>query len=74
MGVSEADHNGIFKDYLTREQVADLLGKSVPTLDRWHRLGEGPVRTKIGKTVLYRVPSLKAWMLAQEEAVTEGAA
>lgn len=60
--------NGIFRGYLTKRQVAEMLGKSEHTLDRWHRLCIGPVRTKIGSTVLYRDEALRAWLLAQEKA------
>ncbi|MEM9763815.1 MAG: DNA-binding protein [Pseudomonadota bacterium] len=56
-------------DYLTKERAAVELGVSCATLDRWHRERRGPTRTKIGRTVLYRVDSLRAWLLAQEEAL-----
>jgi len=61
--------NGIFRDHLTKAQAADFLGVSVPTLDRWNRLGMGPVRTKIGKRVLFQLDALNAWVIAQREEV-----
>ena len=57
----------IMEQYLTKTDAASILGKSVPTLDRWHRLGTGSVRTRIGNTVLYRKDTFENWMLAQQE-------
>lgn len=58
----------IFHEYLTKPEAAVEIGKSEGTLDRWHRLRVGPPRTKIGRTVMYRTDSFRAWALAQEEA------
>lgn len=55
-------------EYLTKHEAAKLLGKSVPTLDRWNRLGTGPKRTRVGKTILYRKSALVEWLKRQEEA------
>jgi hypothetical protein len=52
----------------TREQVAVWLGIHTRTLDRWHALGEGPPRIKIGKQIFYRGPSVQAWFEALEKA------
>jgi hypothetical protein len=54
--------------FFTKAQAAEELGKSEATLDRWNRLRVGPPRTKLGRTVLYRRDTLKAWLIAQEEA------
>ena len=45
--------------FLTEDQLAHLLGKSVRTLQRRRRLGQSPPFTKNGKQVLYpRDPAL----------------
>jgi len=54
--------------YMTKADTAAYLSKSEATLDRWHRLRVGPVRTMIGRTPFYREEALKAWLLAQEQA------
>jgi predicted DNA-binding transcriptional regulator AlpA len=51
---------------LTKPAVAVLIGKSVTTLDRWHRLGLGPKPFKIGRSVVYRRRDVEAWIDAQE--------
>lgn len=47
--------------YLTKEETAEALRVSTKTLDRWHRLGMGPPRYKLGKTVYYKVSYLQEW-------------
>jgi hypothetical protein len=54
-------------EYLNKAEAAAGLGVSPATLDRWNRIRIGPVRTKIGNQVYYRVVELKAWMIAQSE-------
>jgi predicted DNA-binding transcriptional regulator AlpA len=58
----------ILKDYISREDLADKIGKSVKTLVRWELDGKGPPVTRIGRDVLYRIPSVEAWLKAQERA------
>ena len=52
--------------YLTPAEVADILGVSERTLNRWHSLRQGPPRCKIGRAVRYVASSVAAWMAAQE--------
>jgi predicted DNA-binding transcriptional regulator AlpA len=58
----------ILKDYISRDDLADKLGKSVKTLVRWELDGKGPPVTRIGRDVLYRIPSVEKWLQAQERA------
>lgn len=57
--------------FLTKAEAARELRTSEATLDRWNRLRVGPPRTKLGRTVLYRRETLKAWLIAQEEALIQ---
>lgn len=59
----------ILPDRLTHEQVAAQLGISPRTLDRWHALGEGPPRIKVGKQIFYRLASVRAWLESREKQV-----
>jgi hypothetical protein len=53
----------------TRPEAAEYLRKSVPTLERWARLGIGPKPRKVGpRDVRYTLRSLR------EAAGTEGCA
>ena len=61
----------ILKDYLSREQLAANIGKSVKTLVRWELDGKGPPVTRIGRDVLYSIPSVEKWLQAQERAAQD---
>jgi hypothetical protein len=58
----------ILKDYLSRDDLAAKLGKSVKTLVRWELDGKGPPVTRLGRDVLYSIPSFERWLKAQERA------
>lgn len=47
-------------------EVAQMLGISTRTLNRWHALRYGPPRCKIGRIVLYRKLAIFAWLEANE--------
>jgi predicted DNA-binding transcriptional regulator AlpA len=57
----------ILKDYISRDDLAAKIGKSVKTLVRWENDGKGPPVTRIGRDVLYRIPSVEKWLQAQEQ-------
>jgi hypothetical protein len=58
--------NDILKDYISRDDLAAKLGKSVKTLVRWELDGKGPPPTRIGRDVLYSIPSFERWLKKQE--------
>jgi hypothetical protein len=60
--------NEILKDYVSREQLAANIGKSTKTLIRWELDGRGPPVTRIGRDVLYYLPSVEKWLRSQEKA------
>src|SRR6266700_7372956 len=55
-------------DLLNRCATASVLGISVRTLDRWHRLGFGPPRIRYAGQIRYRLSSLARWVLSHETA------
>ncbi len=62
-------HDSLLDGYLTEAQCAAELGGSRRTLQRWHRLRQGPPRTLVGKKIRYRRASVAAWLLEQEHEV-----
>jgi len=52
--------------YVTPERLANLLGCSPRTVARWGAERVGPPRIKVGKTVLYDVEKLRAWLAENE--------
>jgi len=53
-------------DFYSREELALELGLSARTIARWEVLRTGPPITRIGRQVLYRKSSVRAWLAAQE--------
>jgi predicted DNA-binding transcriptional regulator AlpA len=53
-------------NHLKITELAEVLGVSERTLNRWHALRQGPPRCKIGRTVLYRTDSVSSWLAAHE--------
>jgi hypothetical protein len=57
----------ILDGYLYPDELSTQLRKSPRTLLRWHVLGIGPPRTEIGKTVVYRIADVQAWLAENVE-------
>ena len=57
----------ILDGFITREQLAAELGKSPRTIDRWEVRRIGPPRVIVGRTVLYRVESVRSWLQSCEK-------
>jgi len=51
---------------LKPSEVANMLGISRRTLDRWHALRIGPSRVTVQRTILYRQTAVDAWLTANE--------
>jgi len=62
----ETNSSEILDGYLTRKELARQLGKNTRSLDRWEMLRLGPPRVIIGRTVLYRVDSVRKWLESRE--------
>lgn len=56
----------VLSDFLTEEQCAKMLGRSVRTLRTYRRQGTGPAFTRIGSQVRYRVEAIREWLIANE--------
>ena len=51
---------------VTSERLAQLLGCSPRTVARWDAERIGPPRIKVGKTVLYDLEKVPAWLAGRE--------
>ena len=65
---NRADH------HLNEQALADRLGLSVRTLQRWRWKGKGPAYLKLGGRVVYRLEDVEAWELANRVGAAEAAA
>jgi predicted DNA-binding transcriptional regulator AlpA len=52
--------------WLTRPQVADEVGVSIDTLQRWETRRIGPPCVRIGRKVLYRAEAFREWLISRE--------
>lgn len=60
----------ILDGFLRREDLAQQLGLSPRTIDRWEALRKGPPRVCIGRTILYNVESVREWLRSNERQPT----
>jgi predicted site-specific integrase-resolvase len=54
-------------EWMSREELAAEIGISADTLQKWQSRRIGPPVTRIGRKVLYRRDSVRAWMIEQEQ-------
>jgi predicted DNA-binding transcriptional regulator AlpA len=59
--------NLILDGFLRREELAQQLGCSPRTIDRWQALRRGPPRVCVGRTILYSVESVREWLRSREQ-------
>jgi hypothetical protein len=64
--------NYISRKALARELGERLRGKpySEFTLIAWERDGKGPPVTRVGRDVVYSIPSVEKWLKQQEQAAS----
>jgi excisionase family DNA binding protein len=55
-------------DFLTNDDIAQLVRVPVSTVRYWKHMGEGPRSLKVGRRVLYRREDVDAWLAAKYEA------
>jgi hypothetical protein len=48
-----ASHPNSLSNFMSKEELAEKLGVHISTLLRWHNLGIGPRRSKVGRVILY---------------------
>lgn len=49
----------------TPDEAAEYLRANARTLERWRHVGGGPLFSKIGRRVVYRLADLEAWVAQQ---------
>lgn len=56
----------VLDGWLTRAELAAVLGVSVSTLAKWATEGRGPVHIRVGSRCLYRAGSCREWLEQME--------
>jgi hypothetical protein len=62
----------LLEGFLTKEQLAQQLGRSTRTIDRWHVLRIGPPRVAVGNLVLYSRDGVTRWLEQAASGKTAG--
>ena len=62
----------ILAGYLSKSRLAEELGTTTRTIDRWQTLRIGPPRVSVGRKVLYRRDSVRAWLQSREQRKVRG--
>lgn len=57
----------VLEGFLRREELAKEFGLSTRTLDRLEALRQGPPRVYFGRTILYRIESVREWLVSSEQ-------
>ena len=52
--------------WMGRREVAEALGISAATLQRWQTQRIGPPQVRIGRRVFYRADAFREWMISRE--------
>jgi excisionase family DNA binding protein len=55
-------------EWLTTDELAELLKVPVPTVRAWRHNGSGPEGVRLGRHVRYRRTAVGAWIAANEQA------
>jgi hypothetical protein len=64
----------LLTDYVSRSELAKQLGNSERTLIRWEEQRKGPPVTRVGRAVLYHVPTVLDWLQSQGKPMTRARA
>lgn len=70
----ETQDGHVLSEWMTQPALAQELGISVDTLQRWANARTGPPRAKVGQRVFYNRESVRAWLREQEEKIPAGVA
>lgn len=56
----------LMQGWMRRREVAEALGISITTLQRWQTRRVGPPCVRIGRRAFYRADAVREWMISQE--------
>lgn len=54
-------------EYMTTQEVAELLRAPAETVRYWRHVGKGPASFKVGRRVLYARDDVQAWVASYRE-------
>jgi predicted DNA-binding transcriptional regulator AlpA len=60
--MEQVNTGSVLQGVLTKSQLAQQLGVSERTIDRWHSLRIGPPRATIGRLIFYSREGVSEWL------------
>ena len=60
--------DSLIPDMVTTQELAELIGVPVATLNNWRSIGRGPRSFRLGRAVKYLVADVAAWIEQQQQA------
>jgi predicted DNA-binding transcriptional regulator AlpA len=72
-GSAPAPAPSVLEGFISESDLARQLHRSVRTLQRLAATRSGPPRIKIGRSVYYRIDSVRAWLAQLEKRQAESA-
>jgi hypothetical protein len=57
----------LLDEYLTEDELAEQIGRTLRTIRRWRALGEGPPWCRVGRQTFYRKQTVRAWFAGLEQ-------
>lgn len=61
------------REYMTSEEVAELIRTPIDTLRYWRQRGVGPTSIRLGRRVLYPTARVREWLAEAESRGVGGA-
>jgi hypothetical protein len=65
--------SSLLEGYITEKQLAELLGRTIRTLQLWRKERTGPPVTKIGATTFYEIEGVRAWLRSKSQPMPRAA-
>ncbi|WP_123631554.1 helix-turn-helix transcriptional regulator [Salinisphaera orenii] len=66
--MNQESKSALLAEYYTRQELAEELGITQRSLERWAWLRKGPAQTRIGQRVYYHRSAVEKWLSEQTEA------
>jgi phage terminase Nu1 subunit (DNA packaging protein) len=63
---NRANEKDLLIGWINRSELAEELGLSIDTLQRWETRRFGPPCVRVGRKVLYRMEAVRDWLREQE--------
>lgn len=68
--ITETNPLSALDPLVTIQELADYLGVPIKTIYEWRQTGRGPVGTRMGRHLKFRLSDVRTWVDAQRDATS----